>query len=46
MWKKYADAMHTDVLFNVSDKVLLSTCNLKFTGPCKFKDRYVGPFVV
>ena len=30
----------------VGDKVLLSTSNLNLTGLRKFKDRYVGPFVV
>ena len=42
----YAHAKCTDVLFAVDDKVLLSTGNLNLTGLCKFKDRYVGPFVV
>ena len=32
--------------FAVGDKVLLSTCNLNITGLLKFKDKYVGPFVV
>ena len=32
--------------FAVGDKVLLSTRNLNTTGPRKFKDKYVGPFVV
>ena len=32
--------------FAVGDKVLLSTRNLNFTGSCKFKDKFVGPFVV
>ena len=32
--------------FNVGDKVLLSTRNLNLTGSCKFKDKFVGPFVV
>ena len=43
---KYADAKHTDVLFDVGDKVLLSTRNLNLTGSRKLKDKYVGPFVV
>ena len=34
------------MLFNVGDKVLLSTRNLNLTGSCKFKHRYIGPFVV
>ena len=34
------------MLFNVGDKFLLSTRNLNLTGSRKFKDRYVGPFVV
>ena len=34
------------MLFDVGDKVLLSTCNLNLTGLRKFKDRYIGPFVV
>ena len=46
MQKKYADAKRTDVLFAVSDKVLLSTCNLNLTGSRKLKDKYIGPFVV
>ena len=32
--------------FAVGDKVLLSTRNLNLTGSCKFKDKFVGPFVV
>ena len=32
--------------FNVGDKVLLSTRNLNITGSRKFKDKFVGPFVV
>ena len=32
--------------FNVGDKVLLSTHNLNITGSHKFKDKFVGPFVV
>ena len=31
---------------HVGDKVLLSTRNLNLTGLHKFKDKYVGPFVV
>ena len=34
------------MLFAVGDKVLLSTRNLNLTGSHKFKDRYVGPFVI
>ena len=26
--------------------MLLSTCNLKLHGLCKFRDRFVGPFVI
>ena len=32
--------------FAVGDKVFLSTCNLNLTSLRKFKDRYVGPFIV
>ena len=32
--------------FNVGDKALLSTCNLNITGSRRFKDKYIGPFVV
>ena len=32
--------------FAVGDKVLLSTRNLNLTGLRKFKDKFVGPFVV
>ena len=34
------------MLFAVGDKVLLSTRNLNLTGSRKFKDKFVGPFVV
>ena len=34
------------MLFDVGDKVLLSTRNLNITGLRKFKDKFVGPFVV
>ena len=34
------------MLFAVGDKVLLSTRNLNITGSCKFKDKFVGSFVV
>ena len=34
------------MLFSVGDKVLLSTRNLNLTGSRKFKDKFVGPFVV
>ena len=40
------DAKHTDVSFVIGDKVLLSTHNLNLTSSCKFKDQYIGPFVV
>ena len=32
--------------FAVGDKVLLSTHNLNLTGLHKFKDKFVGPFVI
>ena len=32
--------------FSVGDKVLLCTRNLNLTGSRKFKDKFVGPFVV
>ena len=32
--------------FAVGDKVLLSTHNLNLTGSRKFKDKFVGQFVV
>ena len=32
--------------FAVGEKVLLSTRNLNLTGSRKFKDKFVGPFVV
>ena len=32
--------------FAVGNKVLLSTRNLNITGLCKFKDKFVAPFVV
>ena len=32
--------------FAVGDKVLLNTHNLNITGSRKFKDKFVGPFVV
>ena len=32
--------------FGIGDKVLLSTRNLNITGLRKFKDKFVGPFVV
>ena len=34
------------MLFSVGDKVLLSTRNLNITGSRKFKDKFVGPFVI
>ena len=34
------------MLLDVGDKVLLSTRNLNITGSRKFKDKFVGPFVV
>ena len=44
--KKYADAHHRHVEYAVEDKVLLSTKNLQLPGTRKFRDRFVGPFVV
>ena len=32
--------------FSIGDRVLLSTRNLNITGSRKFKDKFVGPFVV
>ena len=34
------------MLLAIGNKVLLSTHILNLTGSCKFKDQYVGPFVV
>ena len=34
------------VKFDVGTKVLLSTHNLKLHGSSKFRDRFVGPFVI
>ena len=42
----YTDAKHTDVLFAVFDKVLLSTPNLNLTALHKFKEKYIRPFAV
>ena len=44
--KKYTDALCHDVEYAVGDKVLLSTKNLRLHGTRKFRDRFVGPFVV
>ena len=44
--KKYANTRHRDVEYAVGDKVLLSTKNLRLHGTRKFRDRFVGPFVV
>ena len=39
--------MHrSHVEFDVGAKVLLSMCNLKLHGLHKFRDRFVGPFVI
>ena len=35
-----------NVEFDVSAKVLWSTCNLKLHGSRKFRDRFVGPFII
>jgi hypothetical protein len=42
------DKRHRDVEFAVNQMVLLSAANLqlKFVGPNKFRDRFVGPFKV
>ena len=34
------------MLFNIGDKVLLSTCNLSLKGSRHLRDHYCGPFVV
>ena len=44
--KKYANTRRRDVEYAVGDKVLLSTKNLRLHGTRKFRDRYVGLFVV
>ena len=44
--KKYADAHRRHVEYAVGDKVLLSTKNLRLHGTRKFRDRFVGPFVI
>lgn len=44
--KKYADARRREVVYDVGDKVLLSTKNLSLKGSKHLKDRYCGPFVV
>ena len=44
--KRYTDARHRDVSFNVSDSVLLATKNPCLQGPHKLQDHFVGPFRV
>ena len=44
--KRYYDAHHRQVEFDVGDRVLLSTKNLRLPGTRKFHPRWVGPFVV
>ena len=44
--RKYADTRCQDVEYSVGDKVLLSTKNLRLHGMRKFRDRFVGPFIV
>jgi hypothetical protein len=48
--KYYADKHRRNVEFNVGDKVLLSTGNLKLVGETKrarkFTERYIGPYRV
>ena len=44
--KKYADTRCRDVEYAVEDKVLLSTKNLRLHGTRKFRNHYVGRFVV
>ena len=44
--KRYADARHRDVNYNVGDLVLLATKNLRLQGPRKLQDCFVGPFKV
>ena len=42
----YANAHRRNVAFGVGERVLLSTKNLRLLGSPKFKQRFVGPFVV
>ena len=44
--KRYFDADHRQLEFEVSQKVLLSTKNLKLPGSQKLCPRRVGPFKV
>jgi len=45
--KRYADRRRRDVVFDVGEKVWLSTRNLRLAVPsCKFADRFVGPFTI
>ena len=42
--KRYADARHCDVNYNIGDSVLLATKNLRLQRPRKLQDCFVGPF--
>ena len=44
--KRYFDASHRQLEFEVGQKVLLSTKNLKLPGSRKLHPRWVGPFKV
>ena len=44
--KKYTDARCRHIEYTVGDKVLLLTKNLRLHGTRKFRDHFVGPFVV
>ena len=44
--KRYFDAHHRQLEFEVGQKVLLSTKNLKLPGSRKLHPRWVGPFKV
>ncbi len=46
--RKYANQHRREVEYNVGDKVLLSTKNLRFTGKQsnKFMSKYIGPFEI
>jgi hypothetical protein len=46
--KAHYDKRRTEVFFNLGDKVLLSTRNMKFkaTGKPKFTPRFVGPYTI
>ena len=44
--KRYFDAHHCQLEFEVGQKVLLSTKNLKLPGIRKLQPRWVGPFRV